>query len=135
MVAILRNMRDPVGGVSWDSDDGALAVAHGKDRDIMGGPGKSLMDRAQDQPQAVRPERGTVSSVIRSGLDRWVLVANRHLNDEKRLVWREYADRNGPRHHVVLGDPDHAYAGLEEVFENAPQSLREIDESVRIRIR
>ena len=36
-----------------------------------------------------------------------------------------------PKHNVVLGDPQHQFAdGLESVFQNSPNSLREVEPTV-----
>jgi hypothetical protein len=49
--------------------------------------------------------------------------------DHDRFVYNEPALLHQPERHVVLGDPQHRSQGLSEVYENAPQSLRELEET------
>ncbi|GIP18654.1 helicase [Paenibacillus montaniterrae] len=80
-------------------------------------------ERAGRQPDGRRPEGETIISEIRSELDRWYMLAQTHLN----LLYNESSMNKQPTHPVVLGDPQHYFQGLDVAFENAPQSLRDVE--------
>ncbi|MDR4998967.1 DISARM system helicase DrmA [Brevibacillus parabrevis] len=80
--------------------------------------------RASKQPDGRRPEGSTIISEIRSELDRWYMLAQKHAN---RLLYNESSMNRQPTHPVVLGDPQHYFQGLDVAFENAPQSLRDVE--------
>jgi len=84
--------------------------------------------RARHQPDGRQPPVGVAAQEAASELDRWGSLA--HLNpDTDRFVYNEPAVLRPPERHVVLGDAQHRSAGLSEAFENAPQSLREVEET------
>jgi hypothetical protein len=83
--------------------------------------------RASVQPDGRRPPGGITDQEARSELDRWRSVAAQN-NDPNRLVYDEPAINQVPQRHVVLGDGQHqARPDLETVYENAPQSLRDVE--------
>lgn len=82
-----------------------------------------FVDRAQQQPELRRPDPGDVRDFVKSELDRWKHVACQ-VSD---LVYVEYSTA---RQNVVLGDLRHEYQrDRTVVFRNAPQSLRDIEET------
>lgn len=83
-------------------------------------------ERSQTQPELRRPDPESVISRVQDGLDRWRSIAQS--NDGLR-----YEEYGSPVNPVVLGTPAHVHAGL-AVFENAPQSLREVEETISIQI-
>ncbi|MFT4053849.1 MAG: DISARM system helicase DrmA [Novosphingobium sp.] len=89
--------------------------------------------RSQVQPGDVRPIAGVTTVETEAELDRWQMLARR-ANTRDDLVYSESALVRTPVREVVLGDPQHAGAGLGEAFENAPQSLRAIEETTTFRI-
>jgi hypothetical protein len=123
MVAILRNRRDP--SDQWYLNNTAGQMA-GKKRQLVKDLPQILENRAQCQPEARRPAQGTVLDLAHSGLDRWEQTSRLHCD----LEFVEYAIVNPPRKPVVLGDPQHQQRGLPVVFENAPQSLREVEQTL-----
>ncbi len=87
-----------------------------------------LESRAGQQPAGRRPPDGVTAQEASSELDRWAALA--HLNpDPDRLVYNEPAVLRPPERHVVLGDAQHRSHGLSEAYENAPQSLRDVEET------
>lgn len=55
------------------------------------------------------------------------MIAEQH-SDPDEFVYSEPAVIRAPRRHVVLGDSQHL-GRFEVAFENAPQSLRDIEET------
>ena len=87
-----------------------------------------LEGRAGQQPAGRQPPSGITAQEAASELDRWAALA--HLNpDPDRFVYSEPAVLRPPERHVVLGDAQHRSHGLSEAYENAPQSLREVEET------
>ncbi|PTQ51172.1 MAG: Superfamily II DNA and RNA helicase [Hydrogenibacillus schlegelii] len=89
---------------------------------------KIFQERRLLQPELRRPDEDSVGFRIRQGLDRWRSIAE----SRSDLKYEEYFEATRP---VVLGTPDHERAGLSVVYRNAPQSLREVEEKVLIRIK
>jgi hypothetical protein len=87
---------------------------------------------ASQQPLARRPVAGIVSVEVNSELDRWQVLA-RATNNPDRFVYNEPALLRTPQRNVVLGDAQHSAQNLSEVFESAPQSLREVDATTTLK--
>jgi hypothetical protein len=87
-----------------------------------------IEERARSQPAAIRPQQGVSAAEAQSELDRWQGIA-RQSNNTDDFVYSEPTAIQAPTRAVVLGDPQHQSAGLNQAFENAPQSLREIEET------
>lgn len=83
--------------------------------------------RAQRQPSGRQPLQGDVEREAASELDRWRIIAERHPYPDQ-LVYSEPAVTRPPQRHVVLGDPQHL-GRFDVAFENAPQSLRDVEET------
>lgn len=86
-----------------------------------------LEGRAQSQPSGRKPPDDKTAQEAASELDRWRMIAERHA-DSDQFVYYEPAVMREPQRHVVLGDSQHR-GRFEEAFENAPQSLREVEET------
>ncbi len=84
-------------------------------------------ERANHQPSGRRPEQGITSQEASSELDRWQSIAHSHHNPDE-FVYSEPTLLRRPSRHVVLGDSGH-HGNFREAFENAPQSLREVEET------
>ena len=124
IVFILRNMRNCT--VDWGRFDSAPAMA----TQLCKAPEVQNLstifeDRAQTQPRIRRPVRNTVSKAVKSKLATWQSIAM--LDNSLRYV--EYAINTKPQFPVVLGDYQHLHAHKEVVYENAPLSLRDIEET------
>jgi hypothetical protein len=91
-----------------------------------------MEDRAQAQPTGRRPLAGVVAAECGSELDCWAQLAREH-PDNDRFVYAEPALLRPPERHVVLGDPQHRAHQLAQAYKNAPQSLREVEETTTFR--
>ncbi len=121
-VFILRNMSNPT--IPWYRWDTARAMNSNRNN---ANEVKCLPDifesRAQHQPSLRRPAKDWVKNFIGSELDRWSNLANSNQD-------LEYFEYFRPRHSVVLGDPEHKHSpNLCSVYSDAPQSLRDIEET------
>jgi hypothetical protein len=124
-VFILRNMRAT--SADWHLNDAASIMAHQRSsspeiRAILDG----LEGRVALQPGPKSAAKSTVRHGLEATFDKWQHVAH---NNQADLRYVEYAIANPPRYPVVLGDPPHQHAGLPVVYPNAPQSLRDIEET------
>ncbi len=104
---------------------------HRRDAEVAALPAL-LERRAQAQPDDVRPPAGVTAIEVEAELDRWQLLARRAVTRDD-LVYYEPAMTRVPTREVVLGDPQHTGADLPQAFENAPQSLRAIEETTTFR--
>jgi hypothetical protein len=93
--------------------------------------------RAGEQPEGRRPLEQLVEIEAASELDRWATIAYEiqrqgdRVND--RLVYVESAMIRTPERGVVLGDAQHQLRQLPVVFENAPTSLRDVEETTQFK--
>lgn len=86
-----------------------------------------LEARSQAQPHGRIPPAGVTAQEAASELERWRAIAELHQNPDE-LVYYEPAVMRAPQRHVILGDSQHR-ARFDEAFENAPQSLRDVEET------
>jgi hypothetical protein len=126
-VFMLRSMRGA--RVEWHKKESAVEMARWRTQapEVVDLPTK-FARRAQEQPPMRRPEAKVVSKKIGSDLDRWYNCAGIHTD----LRYVEYDTVGFPQSPVVLGDPLHQHAGLAVVYENAPASLRDIEETTGV---
>jgi hypothetical protein len=124
IVFILRNMRHTT--ISWNQYDSAMQMATQmtKAPEVLRLP-SVFENRSQAQPLIRRPGLGRTTKKVKSELATWQSVAM--LNPTLKYV--EYAINKPPECSVVLGDYQHLHARKEVVYENAPQSLRDIEET------
>ncbi len=120
-VGILRNMLGT--SVNWHREDSAPEMAHHRHGQEVTLIPTIFETRSQLQPGFRRPDPGTVKHHVNVALDEWRQVAQQV---GTRLKYVEYFAARNP---VVLGDPQHKHRGLSVVYENAPQSLRDIEET------
>jgi hypothetical protein len=66
-----------------------------------------------------------IKKIVERKFDQWQSIAA----NNPALKYVEYAIGRLPTFPVVLGDYQHHHAGLGVVFENAPSSLRDIEET------
>lgn len=121
-VFIVRNMRG--GSRAW-SDDPCKVIARRRAPETLLLP-ETLEVRAQSQPLLRKPPPGETRRMMEARLDLWMAVARRV---GALLAYVEYAIGRRPQHPVVLGDAQHRHAGLDRVFEDAPDSLRNVEET------
>jgi len=126
MVALLIAGRST--SARWKSDPRYIASSQPQIQTDISVLPQILEARGQTQPELRRPLPGEVKLLAESELDRWRMIARK----QSELKYWEYSPYSPPRFPVVLGDPTHQGAGLPVVYENAPQSLREVEETISI---
>ena len=87
-----------------------------------------MEQRANQQPAGRKPAPNAVSMEAASELDRWASLARQHPGADI-FVYYEPTLFRPPERHVVLGDAHHRFQGFDEAYKNAPQSLREVEET------
>lgn len=123
-VFILRNSRNTT--IQWHREDTArlMAIYREKAPEVQNLP-RIIHDRADGQPAFRKPATEDISLIVESKFDKWHQSAFRNSD----LKYVEYAISIPPQYPVVLGDYQHKHAGLDIVYENAPRSLRDIEET------
>ncbi len=128
MVFILRNMRTCA--IEWSDSESAHKMDTALTTCIEV---KRLPDifetRAQGQPKHRKPMPTIVQKLAQSRLALWQSIA---VITKQNLKYSEY---NQVEKHVVLGDYRHLHSLKEVVYKNAPQSLRDIEETTGFQTR
>lgn len=124
LVSFLRNFPSPC--VDWFDENGGKEILRSEaDNDI-----KEFFDIAISRLLRTIGDHSRITEIesyLRSQVDRWKYVAAK-IRDVLKFV--EYHPYRQPRFSVVLGDPQHEKSpSVEVVYRNAPQSLREIEET------
>jgi len=128
MVLALRNMSGKT--YPWDLNDQARLMAHHRsDAPENDAILRAIVERAGHDRSAVSYGIDRVRDALERKLDLWRGVAV--LPDPATLLYVEYTSTNSP---VVLGDPPHQRAGRRVVYANAPQSLRDIEETTAFEV-
>ncbi|MBU3864031.1 DISARM system helicase DrmA [Streptomyces sp. 4503] len=89
-----------------------------------------LEERAAQQPALRRPPTSDTEDHARSELERWRQVADRVGG---ALLYHEPTVTRPASRPVVLGDLAHHVAGTGEAYENAPNSLREVEATTTVK--
>ncbi len=89
-----------------------------------------LEERATGQPLTRRPSAGQTLVEAQSELDLWCQLA---ALVGQALLYYEPSMLRPPSQSVVLGDPAHAASRLRMAYENAPNSLREVEATTTFR--
>jgi len=124
MVLLLRHMRNT--SAPWHRNDSAPLM--GSQRVIASEVGvavSALQNRASSQPGPRAAAATSIRQLLDSGLDLWQNIALRNAS----LRFYEYAISASPQYPVVLGDSQHQYSTLDVVYDNTPQSLRDVEET------
>ncbi|MFB2623937.1 helicase-related protein [Methanothermobacter marburgensis] len=126
-VAFLRNM--PLSAASWtENKEGDIILSEKASEDIQ-----KLIESMVKRAEKIFKDK-TESSIIKTSLEecmkRWKAVAN----ESDELHFSEYTQFKRPEHDVVLATPAHEYEKLKTVFRNAPNSLRDIEETTGFRV-
>lgn len=90
----------------------------------------TIEERAMGQPPDRRPQPGVVIAEASSEISRWAQLAR---TTQQTLLYQESSLISPPSSPVVLGDLAHEVLGLPIAFENAPNSLREVEATTTIR--
>lgn len=126
MVALLRNASLPkFNEVGSAHDAGSSRTVDAADT-VARGFGRRLEERGKVQPSGRCPPPGAGTAILEDGVERWRRAAEAH---GQSLKYEEYGGTKSP---VVLGDPAHRFAGLDAVFPDAPQSMRDLEPTVGV---
>lgn len=121
MVSFLRNM--PEASVSWyDKNSGTVINDMGAENDIDTFRNEALIPRLKF---VLEKQSGEKIKDFEGLVDLWKNIAS----SVKELSFSESNPFRPPEKDVVLGDPQHEKSGRKVVYKNAPQSLREIEET------
>lgn len=119
-LSIMRNMKNT--NIDWNRPDSAKKITESDARDDFSRIPAILGERAEQQPDFRGAEASSVKAVVKSQRDKWRQVAER----VEDLKYSEYVFTNNS---VVLGDAEHEHSDFEVVFEDAPPSLRDIEQT------
>ncbi len=126
-VFILRNMLDA--SAVWHLNTAASMMAHQRaDIPEVDQIVQEFERRTRSQPgrKSGDAELTRVTHQLLSKLDRWHQAARQN---NYSLKYVEYAMQKEPQFPVVLGDSYHQHSTHDVVYENAPQSMRDIEET------
>ncbi|MBI3638722.1 MAG: helicase [Thaumarchaeota archaeon] len=87
----------------------------------------ALEDRSQNQPKNRERPKGVIERNLDSDFDKWENIAK----IENGLFYAEPAFNYQPNNAVVLGDEQHKQNKKRMVFENTPQSMRDVESTTR----
>lgn len=119
MVSFLRNMPEP--SVEWYGKDGRIILDVNADGDV-----NKFMNILSSRAGHIEGDSKDVVDYFKSQWDRWYKTAR----GTGVLDFFEYTLYRVPQKNVILGDPPHEHNDkLKVVYKNAPQSLREIEET------
>ncbi|MBR3112830.1 MAG: DISARM system helicase DrmA [Methanobrevibacter sp.] len=127
LVAFLRNSANLA--VNWSNNDGKKPIKNinsSKDfRDIT----CFIEDRLNEMENIERSLIDSILLYVDKCVKDWKDVVN-SIEDKRSLrIFEYYFDK--PKQHVVLGDSGHEYnENLKVVYNNAPQSLRDVEETI-----
>ena len=117
MVSFLRNFLHS--SVDWNGGDGKVILKQGSKIDLIVFE-NFIRERLSAMMEIVKVN--TLINYIESEADKWINKSR----SVSKMVFAEYYKAN---ENVVLGDPYHKNKGLSIVFDNVPQSLREVEET------
>lgn len=107
----------------------AVHMANARNSDEVVAIPRLMEERSSHQPLGRRPDPGDVEAHADSEIDRWQQLAAR----SPRILYQEPSLVNPPTAPVVLGDLAHLVARLDVAYENAPNSLREVEPTATFR--
>ena len=115
-------------------DSSARNMALDRGGPLMAAVNAVFEGRAQDQPGNLRPAPGRVARDAAAKLDLWQVRAQQA--DPDGLVYWESTAVRAPQLDVVLGDEAHQTDDDRAVvFENAPNSLRDVEPTLGVEVR
>lgn len=125
-VLILRNSR--LKDIPWYLDEYAGKMSEFRQSSSIVGNLKDVFEaRAQEQPDLKSPPPRDTENKTMEMFDTWEQENRRSRSSNKNVKYVEYYKAESD---VVLGDPVHRRSKeLTTVFDNAPQSLRDIEET------
>ena len=122
VVAFLRNSSNLIS--NWFEDDGKTISSKNaqKDLELI----ESLIQARLKNCGFTDEKISEISKTFNRYMDKWKKIAKQ----DNELRFSEYNPFHDLKYNVVLGDLAHESEDLEVVYENAPQSLREIEETI-----
>lgn len=125
IVSFLRNM--PESFVEWVAESGDHIQNPMARNDFEVFIKDCLINRAEDEAH--------VLNYFNSQFENWLNVSQGLFREGKTLAYNEYGQYKRAEKNVVLGDPAHERSTeLKTVYKNAPQSLREIEETTAFEV-
>ena len=123
VVAFLRNAKNLK--IDWTQDDGKIINNKKSDEDLKFIE-EFLINRLKEcDINNTNIEK--IKDIFKSNIDKWKYLAKM----DGELRFNEYNPFHELKYNVVLGDLEHeGNENLDVVYENAPQSLREIEETI-----
>lgn len=125
-VSILRNMRNTV--TEWKLDGSAPEMGKMRNNQEVINLSQIFEERSKSQPDVRKPVLGKTQHDTDSEVDRWQSFGSNYDN----LRYVEYSFRALPQRPVVLGDAQHQHLNIPVVYKNAPQSLRDVEETIGV---
>lgn len=127
VVAFLRNAFDLK--VKWEENDGKNTIKNKNADEDINFVYHFLNDRLTNMENVDMDSLKPILRYFENIIDDWKTVAD-SIEDKKRLQMHEYY-YSKPQQNVVLGDTGHENNdNLKVVYSNAPQSLRDIEETI-----
>lgn len=125
-VFILRNTR--INDVPWHLDQYAGKMPQFRQSSSMVGNLKDIFEsRAQEQPDRKKPPLGMTGNKTMEKIDTWEQENRRSEGGGRKVRYVEYSKAEND---VVLGDAIHRRSrDVTTVYDDAPQSLRDIEET------
>ncbi|MBP1910332.1 DISARM system helicase DrmA [Methanolobus bombayensis] len=127
IVSFLRNMSESI--VEWSLESGDAIRNSNAVKDFEEFIMCCLDDRLQPE------ERDKIIEYFKSEFEKWENISKKLGSEGQDLVYNEYRPYQKPEKNVVLSDPAHErIEHLKKVYKNAPQSLREIEETTSFEV-
>ena len=129
----MRNKKDS--DVAWWSTDGHCINEARAKNDVDDYIYQKLKIRLKEIISLPSTIVYQIKSFFKSEADKWSGKSILIERNSERLDFNEYSFYKSPQYNVVLGDPYHQHVEeLQVVYNNAPQSLREIEETIGIEV-
>lgn len=122
LVAFLRNASNL--NVKWFEDDAKTITLKNAKKDLI--LIQTLIKSRLENAGVSGEKIEEILKTFNKNIEKWENLAKQ----DHELRFSEYNPYHGLKSNVVLGDLAHETEDLEVVYENAPQSLREIEETI-----
>jgi len=86
-----------------------------------------ITDHNRRQPPERRMDDSTLRYRVEAAITDWRRIANHHLLQRSDLVYHEVTLGKVAEKNVVLGSEGHSLRDLDQVYENSPNSMRDIE--------
>ena len=127
VVAFLRNAFDLK--VKWQENDGKIIIRNENSKEDINYVYNFLKDRLSNMETVEIDSISPILKYLERCIKDWENIAKSIENDKRLQMYEYYALK--PRQNVVLGDSGHENNdNLKVVYSNAPQSLRDVEETI-----